>query len=108
MSLEQSSHEKEIEGKNIHASFIEFSNAVLAFIWEGDNPRLGTTTITLPDKTSSQVIGERDVITSKIIGERLAVKYNKLALVSTNLPKDFLLDQQLFALVDKFTGDKDE
>ena len=108
MSLETSSYEVEIEGKLIHGSLIELSNAVLAFIWEGPNPRLGTTTITLPDRTSSQVIGERDVITSKIIGERLAVKYDKLALVSTNLTKDFKLDQQLFALLDKLTSDKDE
>lgn len=96
----------EVGEKVIHGALLEMENAVVSFIWEGDNPRLGTTTITLPDKTSTQVIGERDVIVSNMIGERLALKYGKLALVSTNLPKDFIIDKQIIVLVDKLTGAK--
>jgi hypothetical protein len=108
MSLTQSTSEAEIGGKMIRGSLIELSNAVVALIWEGQSPRLGTVTVTLPDRTSSQVIGERDVLTSSMIGERIATKYDKLALVSTNLPKDFQLDKQLFTLVDKLAGVKYE
>jgi hypothetical protein len=108
MSLNPSTHEVKIGGKIIHGFLIEMANAVIALIWEGSVPRLGTTTITLPDRSSSQVIGERDVIISKMIGERIAVSYNKLAMVSTNLSRDFNLDQELIVLLDKLTGEENE
>jgi hypothetical protein len=108
MSLNPSTYEVKIGGKIIHGFLIEMANAVIVLIWEGSNSRLGTTTITLPDRSSSQIIGERDVIVSKMIGERIAVSFNKIAMVSSNLPRDFNLDQQLIVLLDKLTGEENE
>jgi hypothetical protein len=106
MSIKLSSEKVKIGENEIFGSFFEMENAVIVFIWEGPKPRLGTTSITLPDGTSSQVIGERDIMISKVIGERLAQRFGKLALISTNLPKDFKIDPKLIILLDKLSGEE--
>jgi hypothetical protein len=108
MSLKLSSSEFEVGNKTIHGSLIKLDNAVIALIWEGPEPKLGTITITLPDRTSIQVIGERDEIISKMIGDVLAVKYGVLAMVSTNLPKEFIIGSELNLLLKKITGENSE
>ena len=57
--------------------------------WVGDKPKLGSLSATLPDKSSSQLLGDRDEMLSKMIGERIASSSGKIALVSTNLPVGF-------------------
>ena len=89
MSLNFSTRSVEIDEKILHCSLGELENAVLAFFWVGEKPKLGSLTVTLPDKTSGQLLGDRDEMLSKMIGERIASIFSKIALVSTNLPMDF-------------------
>ena len=86
MSLNFSTKSVNIEKETLYGSIGKLENAVISLFWIGENPKLGSLSVTLPDKSSSQLLGDRDEILSKIIGERIASKYDKLALVSTNLP----------------------
>lgn len=89
MSLKFSEKTATVDEQELHASISELENAVLAFFWIGEKPKMGSVSATLPDKSSSQLLGDRDEMLSRMIGERLASKYEKIALVSTNLPRDF-------------------
>jgi hypothetical protein len=73
----------------LNGSLGELENAVLAIFWVGEKPKLGSLSVTLPDKSNSQLLGDRDEMISKIIGERIVSSYDKLALVSVNLPKGY-------------------
>ena len=64
-------------------------NAVIALIWVGEKPKLGSLTATLPDKSGSQLLGDRDEVVSRVIGDKIASKYDRIALVSSNLPLGF-------------------
>ena len=68
---------------------MELENAVLALFWEGAEPRLGSTTVTLPGTASSQLLGDRDQLLGRILGTHLAVKYGKMSLVSTHLSQGY-------------------
>lgn len=89
MSLKFSEKTATVEEKTLHGSICELENAVLAFFWVGDKPKLGGLSVTLPDRTSSQLLGDRDEMLSRMIGEKIASGYDKMALVSTNLPRGF-------------------
>jgi hypothetical protein len=89
MSLNFSTKSVEIEEKVLHGSISELENAVLSLFWVGESPKLGSLSVTLPDKSSSQLLGDRDEMLSKMLGERIASSYGKIALVSTNLPMGF-------------------
>ena len=78
-----------IDDKKLYGSMGELENSVLILFWVGDKPKLGSLSVTLPDNTSSQLLGDRDMILSKIIGDRIASLFGKIVLVSTNLPIDF-------------------
>jgi hypothetical protein len=73
--------------KKIWGAFTLLENAVICLLWEGEEPKLGSLSITLPDRTSSQIIGERDQVLSKVVGGFLASSYGKMALVSVNLSR---------------------
>lgn len=73
--------------KTIWGAITLLANAVVCLIWEGEDSKLGALSITLPDRTSSQIIGERDQVLGKIVGDYLASKYGKMVLVSVNLSK---------------------
>ena len=60
MSLEFTSEEARHEERMLHGEATELENAVVAFFWEGEKPRLGTLTVTLPDRNSSPLLGDRD------------------------------------------------
>jgi hypothetical protein len=47
---------------------------------------MGTLTVTLPDRTSSPLLGDRDRQLGLILGAQLAALTGKMALVSVNLP----------------------
>ncbi len=74
------------QDKRLHATVGELGNAVIAFFWEGDEPRLGTLTVTLPDRSSSPLLGDRDHQVGLILGAQITAITGKMALVSTNLP----------------------
>ena len=85
MSLVFSTENVEIDGGHVSGGLLELGNAVLALFWEGERPVLGSTTLTLPSRVSSQLVGDRDQLLSQMIGEYLAKHFGKMALVSTNL-----------------------
>jgi len=85
MGLNFSTDDINFQGKQLHGALAELENAVIALFWEGDGPRLGTLTVTLPNKVSSPLLGERDRLLGQLLGEQLAVICGKMALVSTNL-----------------------
>jgi len=89
MSLKFSEKTVTVEEKTLHGSLCELENAVLALFWVGEKPKLGSLSVTLPDRTSSQLLGDRGEMLSRMIGERIASDYDKIALVSTNLPMGF-------------------
>ena len=89
MSLNFSTKSVIIDEEILYGSIGELENAVVSLFWVGENPKLGSLTVTLPDKSSSQLLGDRDEMLSKLIGERIASKYDRIALVSTNLPIGF-------------------
>lgn len=72
----------------LHGALVDLDNAVLALFWSGDKPVLGTLTVTLPDRSSSSLIGERDSQISLILGSQVAKKVEKMTLVSVNLPSN--------------------
>ncbi len=89
MSLKFSEKTVTVEEQVLHGSFSELENAVVAFFWVGDNPKMGSLSATLPDKSSSQLLGDRNEMLSRMMGERIASQYDKIAIVSINLPRDF-------------------
>ena len=86
MGLDFSTGEVAFQNKVLKGSVTELGNAVVAFFWEGDEPRLGTLTVTLPDRSSSPLLGDRDRQIGLILGAHLAAQTGKMALVSVNLP----------------------
>lgn len=89
MSLKFSEKTVTVEEKTLHGSIGELENAVLALFWVGEKPKLGGLSVTLPDRSSSQLLGDRDEMLSRMIGERIASGFEKIALVSINLPMGF-------------------
>ena len=89
MSLKFSEKTVTVDEKALHGSISELENAVLALFWVGEKPKLGGLSVTLPDRSSSQLLGDRDEMLSRMIGKRIASDYEKMALVSTNLPMGF-------------------
>jgi hypothetical protein len=89
MSLIFSTKNINIDERTLYGSIGELENAVIALFWIGEKPRLGSLSVTLPDKTSSQLLGDRDEFLSRILGEKIASSSGKIALVSTNLPVGF-------------------
>ncbi len=86
MGIEFSTREAPLGDRILHGALAELGNAVLALFWEGEEPRLGTLTVTLPDGSSSTLLGDRDGQIGQILGMHLASGKGKIALVSVNLP----------------------
>ena len=85
--MELSTAEALLEGRPLKAALLELGNAVIALFWLGEEPKLGTLTISMPGGVSSPLLGDRDRMLGQVIGERLAHLYGKMALVSINLPQ---------------------
>jgi hypothetical protein len=79
------------EGK-LCGALAELSNAVLIVLWEGDEPRWGTTSATLPNRTNAHLLGDREEVLSNVIGDMLATKFKKMVIVSINLIRSKGLD----------------
>ena len=88
MSLSFSTLDTPYRDTVFHGALTSLENATVAFFWAGEEPRLGTLTVTLPDRSSSPLLGDRDRQMGLILGARLSSLTSKMALVSTNLPED--------------------
>ena len=108
MSLRWSEESLEHNGVVVHGALSELGNAVFAVFWVGEKLRLGTMTATLPDGTSSPLLGDRDEVLSKVIGGRLASGRGGLALVSVNLPPDWDDGRPLIELTKRLIGENHE
>jgi hypothetical protein len=108
MSLAFRVESMEVEGKTIHFAVLELENAVLALLWEGEEPKLGSTTVTLPGMASSQLLGDRDHLIGRILGTHIAARYGKMSLVSTHLSQGYgeSMGKKLLELVRRVTDEK--
>jgi hypothetical protein len=89
MSLTFSTLSVEYEERRITLGIAELGNAALAIFWEGEEPKWGSTTLTLPDSMSTQILGDRDTMLGRVIGMYLAKRYGKMVLVSTQLSQGY-------------------
>jgi len=98
----------EVEGKTIRFAVLELENAVVALLWEGEEPKLGSTTVTLPGMASSQLLGDRDQLIGRILGTQVAARYGKMSLVSTHLSQGYgeSMVKKLLDLVKRVTEEK--
>jgi hypothetical protein len=87
MSLEFTTRYITFQEVNIYGAVIELTNAILALFWEGEDPKLGSLSLTLPNKTSSQLLGERSQVLGRVIGEILSTRFDKMSIVSINLSR---------------------
>jgi hypothetical protein len=74
---------------NVQGTLLDIENAIIAFFDEKGSTRLGTLSIAVPQhdgKTciSSVLLGDRNVLITKILAEQLAKHFTKIALVSTH------------------------
>ena len=86
------------EDININVGVLELDNAVLALFWEGERPKLGSLAVTLPNGTSSQILGERNIMLGNMIGSQLSKKFGKIVLVSINLSRGTALNAGIILL----------
>lgn len=107
MGLDFSTGEVAFQDKVLNGSIAELGNAVVAFFWEGDEPRMGTLTVTMPDRSSSPLLGDRDRQIGLILGAHLTAQTGKMALVSVNLPLGMgdAAGRGLLELVQSLMGD---
>ena len=108
MSLAFRVENMEVEGKTLCCGVLELENAVLALFWEGEEPKLGSTTVNLPGMASTQLLGDRDQLIGRVLGTHLAAKYGKMALVSTHISKGYgeEMGKTLLELARRFTEEK--
>ena len=108
MSLAFRVENMEVEGKTLRCGVLELENAVVALFWEGEEPKLGSTTVTLPGMASTQLLGDRDQLIGRVLGTHLAAKYGKMALVSTHISKGYgeEMGKTLLELARRFTEEK--
>jgi len=107
MDLDFSTGEAAFQDRVLNGAVTRLENAVVAFFWEGGEPRLGTLTVTLPDRSSSPLLGERDRQIGLVLGAHLAAKSGKMTLVSVNLPLGLgdAAGKVLLGLAERLMGD---
>ena len=77
------------EGRvHVQSTLLEIENAIIAFFDEKGSTKLGTLSIAVPQhngktRISSILLGDRNVLITKILAEQLAKHFTKIALVST-------------------------
>jgi hypothetical protein len=108
MSLEFFTCKTSFEGKELNGALTEMENSVLFLLWEGMRPLLGTLTVTLPNRISSRLLGDRDALFGQILGEQLASYFQKMALVSVNLRtvKTDAAGSKILELVKEIIGER--
>ena len=75
-------------GRTFFSIFIETNNGIQMFLSEGED-RLGTLAVAMPQKNSllgpplsSVLLGDRNMMISRLLAENLAKKMNRISLVS--------------------------
>ena len=110
MSAQYLSFCEEIEnkGRRFTALMFKLGNAVLAFFYEGEDVKLGTLAVAMPQfegKTciSSILLGERNMDITKILAERVSDATKGIVLVSTHLAevREIEASSALFMLTQK-------
>jgi hypothetical protein len=73
------------EDKTFYLTLLEVENAVFGFFHE-EKIKVGTLALALPKtiaaSVSSILIGEKFIVSAKILAEKLALKFNKIAFAS--------------------------
>jgi len=94
MAMPYKSFHEEIEDQKRHfeAVLIKLSNATLVFFYEKEEMRLGTLAVAMPSFgergcISSLLLGEKNMVLTRVLAERVANASNGIALVSTYLPE---------------------
>lgn len=110
MSLEFSTSRMVFEGKELNVALIEMENAVFLILWEGARPFLGTLTVSLPGRVSSQLLGDRDTLLGQVLGEQLAAFFRRIALVSVHLKtiRGEAVGRRILELTKEMIGARDE
>lgn len=75
--------------------FFQVENAIIAFFGDEENVHLGTLAVAMPQRDekegkciSSTLLGERNIILSRTLAEKLSMTLGKMALVSTHLEEN--------------------
>jgi hypothetical protein len=87
--------EIEAQGRKLHVSFTELTNAVIVLLFE-DEPRLGTMALAIPGISeikatrSSILLGGKYLVASRALAERATALFGKMSLVSlsTSMEED--------------------
>lgn len=110
MSLEFSTSRIVFEGKGINVGLMEMENAVFLILWEGVRPSLGTLTVSLPGRISSQLLGDRDTLLGQVLGEQLVAFFRRMALVSVHLKtvRGEAVGRRLLELIKEMIGTRDK
>ena len=88
MSFKEVSMEK--DGKVLHLSLLELSNAILVLFYEG-SMKLGTLAVALPSSTegqatiSSVLLGGKYILCARALAERVAGFFKKMSLASVHV-----------------------
>ena len=79
---------EEVDGRPYNALLLELDNACILLVSEGDL-RLGTLAVAIPEGTpgfpapiSANVLGHRHVTTARLLAERMASLFGRIAIVS--------------------------
>ena len=110
MSLEFSTSRMVFEGKELNVALMEMENAVFLILWEGVKPYLGTLTVSLPGRVSSQLLGDRDTLLGQVLGEQLAAFFRRMALVSVHLKtvRGETVGRRILELTKEMIGTRDK
>jgi len=78
------------KGYNLTATLLKLENSVIAFFDEKGSMKLGTLAVAIPKLggqtiISSVLLGDRNLIITKILAERFSNAFNCISLVSTHL-----------------------
>lgn len=92
-----------IEKRNFGSTLTTFENAIALYVYE-DTPRIGTFGVSVPGTSimpasTLYITGAKNEHYTKMIGERLATKLQKLVLVSVNITD--LTNELLIELMQK-------
>lgn len=85
------SEEIEEGGERFKATLMELENAVIVLFNEGERMRLGTLAAAMPSPrggwpgASSVLLGERNMVVTRVLAQRLAEHHNRISLVSTHV-----------------------
>jgi len=105
LSYEIFSEEIEERGYKLTATLLRLENSVMAFFDEKGSMKLGTLAVAMPNlggKThiSSVLLGDRNIVITKILAARFSKAFNCIALVSTHLAD--LREREVASLLLKF------